>query len=111
MVFITRILLTALSLLLVATYVPGIAVEGVYSAIIAAIVLGILNFLAKPVLIILTLPITIITLGLFILVINASLFALATSFISGFTVDSFLAALIGSTVVSIISTIGNRYIK
>jgi putative membrane protein len=110
MKFITRILLTALALLVVAAYVPGIEVDGLYPALIAAIVLGLLNVIVKPILVILTFPITVITIGLFLLVINAALFWFAASFIDGFSVAGFWPALIGSVVVSLISTIGNRYL-
>jgi putative membrane protein len=110
MKFITRILLTALALLVVAAYVPGIAVDGLYPAMIAAVALGLLNVLVKPILVILTFPITVITIGLFLLVINAALFWFAASFIDGFAVAGFWPALIGSLVVSLISTIGNRYL-
>ena len=109
--FTTRVLLSALALMVVAAYVPGITVTGVYPAIIAALILGFLNFIVRPVLILLTLPVTILTLGLFILVINAGLFWFAASFITGFSVSSFGAALIGSLLVSLVSAIGNRYIK
>jgi putative membrane protein len=108
---VTKILLTALTLLVVAEYIPGIIIEGVYPAIVAAISIGILNFLVRPILLIVTLPITILTLGLFILIINASLFWFAASFIDGFTVSSFWYALLGSLIVSLTSTISNRYIK
>ncbi len=110
MKFITRILLTALALLVVAAYVPGIEVDGLYPAMIAAVALGLLNVLVKPILVILTFPITVITIGLFLLVINAVLFWFAASFIDGFAVAGFWPALIGSLVVSLISTIGNRYL-
>jgi len=103
-----RILVTALALLLVERLVPGISVSGLYPAIIAAVVLGLLNLIARPILVVLTLPITIVTLGLFIFVINALLFWFAASFISGFVVTGFFAALVGSVIVSIISTIGNK---
>jgi putative membrane protein len=111
MKIISRILLTALALLLTAYLIPGIEVTGVYPAIIAALVLGILNVIVKPVLIILTLPITIITLGLFMFVINAGLFMFAASFIDGFTVDGFPWALLGSLIVSVISSTGNKFIE
>lgn len=110
MKIIARVLLTALALILVARLVPGITVEGLYPAIIAAVVLGVLNLIARPILVILTLPITVVTLGLFIFVINAFLFLFAASFIDGFTVSGFLAALIGSLIVSVISAIGNKFI-
>ncbi len=111
MKLLTRLLLTTLTLLVVANYVPGINVDGFYPALIAAIMLGLLNLIIRPILIILTLPVTIITVGLFVLVINASLFWFAASFIDGFSVAGFWPAFFGSIIVSIVSTIGNRYIK
>jgi putative membrane protein len=110
MKLITKLLLTALTLLIVAEYIPGINIDGFYPAIIAAITIGLLNLFVRPILFILTLPITIVTLGLFIIIINASLFWFAASFIDGFTVDSFGYALLGSLIVSIVSAIGNRYL-
>ena len=110
MKIITKILLVAFVLLMVAQYVPGIIVEGVYPAIIAAIVLGILNILVKPILFILTLPINILTLGLFTFVINASLFWFAASFVDGFAVTNFWYALFGSVLVTAVSSFANRYL-
>jgi putative membrane protein len=104
----TRIIVTAFSLIVVAEVVPGIAIDSVYAAIIAAVVLGIVNVLIRPILVILTLPVSILTLGLFIFVINAGLFFWVASFIDGFTVDGFVPALMGSVIVSIVSTIANR---
>lgn len=106
-----RVLVGALSLLLVAEFIPGIQVDDIYTAIIAAIILGFLNLLVKPILILLTLPITILTLGLFMFVINASLFIFAASFIEGFTVDSFFSAIIGSLAVSVFNAIGNSIVS
>lgn len=110
MKLITKLLLTSLTLLVVAEYVPGIDIEGFYPALVAAIVIGLLNLFVKPILVLLTLPITIVTLGLFIVVINASLFWFTASFIDGFSVDGFWYAVVGSLIVSIVSAIGNRYI-
>jgi len=111
MTMILRLLFNALGLILIAEFISGITVVGIYPAIIAAIVLGVLNIVIKPILLILTLPITIVTLGLFAFVINASLFLFAASFIEGFSVDNFWYALLGSVLMSIISTIGNRWIN
>ncbi|MCA9360607.1 phage holin family protein [Candidatus Nomurabacteria bacterium] len=111
MTIIIRLLFNALGLMIISSYVSGITVVGFYPAIIAALVLGILNVIIKPILIILTLPITIVTLGLFAFVINATLFLFAASFIDGFNVDGFGYALLGSILMSIISTIGNRWIN
>jgi len=105
---IIRVLITALALLVVEQIIPGIEVEGLYIAVIAAVLLGILNLVARPVLIVLTLPVTILTLGLFIFVINAAIFFFVASFVDGFTVSGFVPALLGSIIVSVISAIGNK---
>lgn len=110
MKLITRLLLTAFVLLIVAEYVPGITVEGFYPALIAAIVLGLLNGIIRPILLILTFPITVVTLGLFVFVINASLFWFAATFIDGFAVATFWHALLGSLIVSAVSMLANKYI-
>ena len=110
MILVTRIAITALALLLVSKVVVGVSVDGLLPAVLAAVVLGLLNALVRPVLVILSLPITMVTLGLFILVINGALFVLTASFIDGFAVSSFFAAVLGSVIVSIISTIGNRFV-
>ena len=111
MTIILRILWNALGLLLIANYVPGIAVDSIYTAIVAAAILGIFNAVLKPILIVLTLPITLLTLGLFALVINAALFLFAASFIEGFAVASFWYALLGSLLMSIVSTVGSHFIN
>ena len=110
MKIITKVLLIAFVLLVVAEYVPGIIVEGVYPAIIAAIVLGILNVIVKPILLILTLPINILTLGLFTFIINAALFWFAATFVDGFAVANFWYALFGSVIVTAASSFANRYL-
>lgn len=110
MKIITKILATALVLLLVAEYIPGIMVDGLYPAIIAAIVLGVLNIFVKPILFILTLPINILTLGLFMFFINASLFWFAATFVQGFNVASFWYAFLGSLIVTAASSLLNRYL-
>lgn len=96
-------ILNAVALLAVAYILPGIAVASFGSALIAALVLGLLNMLVKPVLVLLTLPITIVTLGLFLLVLNALLFWLAGSILRGFQVNGFWWAVIGAILYSIIS--------
>jgi putative membrane protein len=111
MKLIARIGLGALALLVAAEIIPGLEVDSVYAAIIAAIILGLLNAVVRPILIVLTLPITIVTLGLFIIILNASLFYFAATFIDGFSVSSFWSAILSSILVSLITTIGNRYIK
>lgn len=106
--FIIQFVGTALALLLVSRIVPGISVDGIYVALVAALVLGILNVLVKPILFILTLPITIITFGLFTFVLNAFMFWLAASFLDGFVVSGFLPALVGSLIVSVVNTVLHR---
>ncbi len=96
-------LLSALALLAVAYLVPGIHVSSFMSALIAAAVIGLANILIKPILLILTLPVTIITLGLFIFVINGLLFWLAGYVLQGFDVKTITAGIIGAIVYSIIS--------
>jgi len=99
--------LFAFSLIFIAKIVPGIAISGFVTALIAALVIGLINILIKPIISILTLPINIITLGLFTLVINAALFALAAYFVPGFEVSGIIAALIGSVLFSILSVLIN----
>jgi putative membrane protein len=106
----TRLFVTAFALILVAEFIPGIEVDSVVTALIAAILLGVVNALVRPLLVILTLPITLITLGLFILVINAFLFWGVASFLDGFTVSGFWPALFGSIIVSIVSAFVNKNI-
>lgn len=102
---IIRILLTAVAVVILAKFLPGVAVEGFTSAIIVAVVLGLLNIFIKPILVILTLPITVVTLGLFLLVINACIILLADNFIDGFAVDGFWIALLFSLLLSLLQSI------
>jgi putative membrane protein len=111
MTIILRLLWNALGLLLIAEFVPGITIDSIYTAIVAAVILGIFNAVLKPILIVLTLPITLLTLGLFALIINAALFFFAASFIEGFAVASFWYALLGSLLMSLISTVGSHFIN
>lgn len=103
-----KVLITAGALLLVAHFIPGIAIDSFTVAVVAAVVLGALNLTVKPVLTILTLPITIITFGLFAFVLNAFMFALAAYILPGFEVAGFIPALIGSFIVTFVSTIVYR---
>ena len=98
-------LLNALALLGVAYVVPDIHVSSIWVAAIAAVVIGLANLLIKPILVILTLPVTIITLGLFILVINGVLFWAVGHFLEGFEVKTLMAGIIGAIAYSVISWI------
>jgi len=99
-------LLSALALLLVAYLVPGVHV-GHVAALIAAIVIGLISAVLRPIFIVLTLPITIVTLGLFVLVINAILFWLASLVVPNFTVHGWRAALVGSILYAILGWVVN----
>ncbi|WP_348754143.1 phage holin family protein [uncultured Aquincola sp.] len=101
MKLIVRWMLLAAALLLVAYLYPGVAVQSFGSALIAALVLGLLNTIVRPVLVLLTLPVTLLTLGLFLFVINAITFWMAASVLQGFYVTGFVAALIGSLIYSL----------
>ncbi|MES1981035.1 MAG: phage holin family protein [Pseudomonadota bacterium] len=96
-------LCNALALLTVAYILPGVRVDGFGSALIAAVVLGLINTMLRPLLILLTLPVTVVTLGLFILVINGLLFWMAGSLLRGFEVGGFWVGLFGALLYSIIS--------
>ncbi|MDB5862926.1 MAG: hypothetical protein JWO70_732 [Betaproteobacteria bacterium] len=96
-------LINAIALIAVAYLVPSISVSSFTSALIAALVLGLVNAIIRPVLVLLTLPVTVITLGLFILVINALLFWFVGSILQGFHVQGFWGAFIGSILFSIVS--------
>ena len=101
MKIVVRWLLLAAALLLVANLYPGVQVASFSSALVAALVLGLLNALLRPILVLLTLPVTVLTLGLFLFVINALMFYFAASLLSGFNVTGFIAALIGSLLYSL----------
>lgn len=96
-------LINAVALIAVAYLVPGISVSSFITALVAALVLGLVNTVVRPVLVVLTLPVTLLTLGLFIFVLNGLLFWFVGSFISGFVVSGFWAAVIGAIVYSIVS--------
>lgn len=96
-------LINALALIAVAYLLPSISVSSFTSALVAALVLGLVNAILRPVLVLLTLPVTVLTLGLFIFVINALLFWLVGSILDGFRVQGFWGALVGSILFSIVS--------
>lgn len=100
--FILRLLINTVAVYVTASIVSGIKIDNFTSALIASVVLGILNTLIKPILIILTLPVNILTLGLFTLVINAFMITLTASLVNGFHVETFLSAILFSIVLSIV---------
>jgi len=103
--FLVRWLVSALSLWLASAIVPGMHIEGLGSLILAALLLGIVNAVFRPLVIFLTLPFTILTLGLFLFVVNAAMLGVVAWLLPRFTLTSFWAALLGSLVVSIVGTV------
>jgi len=100
-----RLVISTLAILVAAHLIPGIKVDSITTAVVVAIVLGILNTFLKPILQILALPITIITLGLFYFVVNVLIIYLVANLVDGFAVSGFIAALLFSLVVSVVSGI------
>ncbi len=103
--FLIHWLVVAVSLWVATNLVPGVRVSSTNTLLLAALVLGLINALIRPILFIITLPITILTLGLFYFVVNGLAFALAAALVPGFTVTSFMSAVIGALVVSVVSWI------
>ena len=106
--FLVKLLVNALAVIISAYLIPGVVVSGIISAIIVALVLGLLNSFVKPILVLLTLPITILTLGLFYLVLNVIIIYIADYFIGGFRVDGFVPALLFSFVLALVGWILDR---
>ena len=111
MKFLIKLLVTALAVMLAAYVLPGVEIVDTKTAIIVAVVLALLNTFVKPILIILTIPITLVTLGLFLLVINIIIIKIADGLIDGFTVDSWFWALLFSLVVSLIASLLDGFAK
>lgn len=105
MKLILRILLSALAVVVLSKILPNVSVDSYTTAIIVAIVISLLNFIVRPILVILTLPVTILTFGLFLLVINALIILLADRFVDGFTVDGLGWALLFSLLLSFLQSI------
>lgn len=103
--WIVKFLLSGLAVLLTAYLLPGVSVEDYWTALLVALVLSIVNIIVKPFLIVLTIPITFVTLGLFLLVINALMILLADYFVDGFLVDGFWWALIFSLILSLFNSL------
>ncbi len=105
MKMILKLLLTALAVFVLAHILPGVSLDGYTSALIVAVVLGILRLIVKPILVILTLPITILTLGLFLLFINAFIILMADYFVDGFAVKNIWYGILFSVLLSIFQSI------
>ena len=109
--FLIRLCLNAVALLIVSTVIPGIEVKGVLPALSAAFFLGLVNAVVRPIILILTLPLTILTLGLFIPLINAFLLKLVSLMIQGFEVHGFWSAVFGALLLSIVSGLLSLFIN
>lgn len=97
--------LTAVVLLIVDAILPGIAISSFGTALVAALVMGLVNFFIRPILSLLTLPLNILTLGLFSFIVNALMFGLVAAIVPGFEVNGFLNALLGSLLLSIMTSV------
>jgi putative membrane protein len=107
MQFLVKLVLNGLAIVIAASVVPGLRLSGIGAALMAGVILGFVNAIVRPVLFFLTLPVTLLTLGLFIFVLNALCLALTAALVPGFTITSFTGALIGAFVVTIVSWILN----
>jgi putative membrane protein len=108
--FLVRMLITAISLWLAALVVPGMHLAGFGTVLGAALVLGIVNAFVRPIVILLTLPLTILTLGLFLLVVNAMMLGLVSAMFSGFSISGFWSAIFGAIFVSFFSWLASAFI-
>ncbi|SRR5512145_925990 len=107
----TRWLVITVAILVASSVLSGIHVDSLKTAIMAAAILGLFNVFLRPVLLILTLPLTILTLGIFAFILNAMLLLLVAYFVPGFDVDGFFWAFSGALIISIVSWIANRFIN
>ncbi len=109
--FIVRVLVNAATIALAAAFVPGLHLEGAVPALLAGLVLGVINALVRPVLVILTLPLTLLTLGLFLLVLNGVCLALTAWLVPGFDIAGFLPAMLGALVISVVSWVLTAFVS
>ena len=109
--FLVRLIVNAAALWVAAQLVPGIMVTGLTPLALAAVVLGLINAIVRPILLVLTLPLTLLTLGLFIFVLNAFCLWLTSRLVPGFVIQSFGAALLGALVVSIVSWLLTAFVS
>ena len=105
--FLLRTLLNGIAIVVAAWFIPGVQLAGIVPALIAGVLLGFVNALIRPILLLLTLPFTLLTLGLFIFVVNAICFALTAALVPGFDISGFFAAFFGAIVVSLVSWVLN----
>jgi len=111
MLFIVRLIINMVAVLIISYLFPKIIrVDGFLAALVAAFLLGIVNSIIKPILVLLTLPITVLTLGLFLLVINGLMLWLVSALVKGFYVNGFWGAVLGSILISLVSWILTRFL-
>ncbi len=106
-----KLLVNGLAVLITSYLLPGVTISGMLGAVIVAAVLALLDAILKPIMIVLTLPVTVLSLGLFLLVINALVILLASRLVPGFTVDGFWWALLFSVILAIVSSLLERVAK
>lgn len=107
---ILRTLITMLGLFLASRLIPGVSIAGTGTFILAALLLGLVNALVRPIAFLMTLPLTLITLGLFLFVLNAAMFGLVAALLDNFSVSGFWAAVFGAIIVSLSSTVASWFI-
>jgi len=103
-----RWLLNGLTILAIAYYLPGVTVTGFYTALIAALILGLINAIIRPILLVLTLPINLLSLGLFTFVVNALMFWFGSTIVKGFEVDGFGSAFFGALILTVVSWVVSK---
>ena len=109
--FVIRVLVNAGAILLAAHLVSGLHVESLTTALVAGLVLGLINAIVRPILVVLTLPFTLVTLGLFLLVLNAFCLWLTSVFVPGFAVRGFFSAFVGALIVSVVSWVLTAFLS
>ena len=105
--FLLRLLLNGMAIMVAAWFIPGVRLTGIVPALLAGAILGFVNALIRPILLLLTLPFTLITLGFFIFVVNAICFALTAALVPGFEISGFFSAFFGAIIVSLVSWVLN----
>lgn len=108
--FLIRILISAAGLWIASALIPGLEIRGTGTLVVAALLLGIVNALVRPFVVLITLPLTILTLGLFLWVVNAAMLGLVAALLDGFAIRGFLPALLGSFVVSVTGWLASQYV-
>ena len=108
--FLAKLITTSLAVIIVAYLLPGVSVKSVLSAVGLALTLALLNIFIKPLLIILTLPITLLTMGLFLVVINALIILIAAEIVPGFSIDGFWWAVLFSIILSIVVSVLDSFV-